>query len=198
MVWSRIAGKYVTELYSPRLVGFLLTHFNMIGLLAPWAWVEALEPVALEATGPLQLEKTTAYISLWTTTLDDFTTSKDESVWQTLRVVVPIALVMNIIEYLGINVIDRSDFIVGAHHAFLAFVNSIAVIMLFLALVLYAARVDDMFAHLTSYDESVFGPISVGLQTSYYLAGPVSLIITICLNVVLMGYHFFSWSRADM
>jgi hypothetical protein len=194
----KVAGDYLGELLSPRLLGFVLTHLTMVGLLAPWAWIDALEPVVGSGGGSLEFEKVRVYLSLWTTTLDEFTDEEDKNIWQTIRIVIPIALVLNIVEYLAINVILKSQFVTGFHHGFLAFINAIAAVLLALAIILYAATVDKMFEHLHTYDEATFGTLNDGLEKMYYLAGPVAIILSICTCLLLKGYHFYSWWNSDL
>lgn len=185
---------YIEELLSLKLVVFLLTHFTMVALLAPWAWIDALEPYEAAVSGPngMNFEKVRVYLSLWTTQTDEFTDEEHKNIWQTIRICIPVALVLNIVEYLGINVWDKGE-ISSLHHAFLAMVNALALVFMSISIILYAVTVDDMFTHLHTYSETAFGTLNDNLEKMYYLAGPVSGIISTCLLALLAGLHTYLW-----
>ena len=168
----------------------------MVALLAPWAWVDALEPFEPDLSGPngMNFQKVRVYLSLWTTQLDEFTDDEDKNIWQTIRICVPLALVLNIVEYLGINVWESGP-VTGFHHGFLAMINALALVFMGVAISLYTASVDDMFDHLHTYDETTFGTLNDNLEKMYFLAGPIAGFITIGLLFCLSGLHTYMWWR---
>jgi hypothetical protein len=190
-------ASYLDQLLSLKLVGFLLTHFTMVALLAPWAWIDSLEPFAADLAGPngMNFRKVRVYLSLWTTQLDEFTDEEDENIWQTIRICVPLALVLNIVEYLGINVWESGTMMTGFHHAVLAMINALALVFMGITISLYAASVDDMFEHLHTYDETTFGALNDNLEKMYFLAGPIAGFISLGLLFCLSGLHTYMWWR---
>lgn len=185
---------YIEELISLKLAGFLLTHFTMIANLAPWAWIDSLEPYEVSQSGPngLKFEKVRVYLSLWTTQLDELTDEEYKNIWQTIRICMALTLVFNIVEYLGINVWAKGD-ISSLHHAFLAVVNALALLFLTLSLSIYAINVDDMFAHLHTYDETLFGTLNDDLEKMYFLAGPISGLFSVGILIILTYVHVHRW-----
>lgn len=190
-------GSYLDQLLSLKLVGFLLTHFTMVALLAPWAWIDALEPFEADLSGPngMNFKKVRVYLSLWTTQLEEFTDEGDKNIWQTIRVCVPLALVLNIVEYLGLGVWGSGDMMTGFHHAFLAVINGLAFVFLGIAIVLYAATVDNMFEHLHTYSETTFGALNDDLEKMYFLAGPTAGFFSLGLLFCLSLLHTYRWWR---
>lgn len=185
---------YIEELFSLKIVGFLLTHFTMIAILAPWAWVDSLEPYKAGTSGPngLIFEKVRVYLSLWTTQLDEFTDKEDKNIWQTIRICMALTLVFNIVEYLGLNIWAKGE-ISSLHHVILAVVNALALLFLTISLSMYAIKVDDMFAHLHTYDETLFGTLNDDLEKMYFLAGPISGLFSVGILIILTYVHVYKW-----